>query len=103
MGFANGSAHPTIDFYPSGKSAKGVSISLAKNIPPDVVRRMAGAPAIPIDLLWPDGFRQRLYPSYDRFLPVGQIGEKRVQPCLQKYFRSRITQIKFISRAVSSH
>src|SRR3954454_18614698 len=74
-----------------------------RQIPPDVVRRMAGAPAIPIDLLWPDGFRQRLYPSYDRFLPVGQIGEKRVQPCLQKYFRSRITQLKFISRAVSSH
>src|SRR5713226_4040533 len=36
-------------------------------------------------------------------LPDGQITDFPVQPHLQKYFRSGLTQIKSISLAVSSH
>jgi hypothetical protein len=36
-------------------------------------------------------------------LPDGLFGDLAVQPSLQKYFRSRLTQIKTISIAVSSH
>jgi hypothetical protein len=36
-------------------------------------------------------------------LPDGQINDFSVHPHLQKYFRSRIAQIKIISAAVSSH
>jgi hypothetical protein len=36
-------------------------------------------------------------------LPDRQITEKPVQSALQKYFRSRLPQIKIISAAVSSH
>jgi hypothetical protein len=35
-------------------------------------------------------------------LPVGLFGDTGVQPCLQKYFRSRLTQIRFTTRAIPS-